>query len=348
MSGMFSYCRSLTTLDLSNFDTSNVTNMGFMFESCVSLTSLDVSNFDTSSVTNMGFMFFACESLITLNVSNFDTSNVTATAGMFAGCSSLTTLDLKNFDMSNVTDASQVFFWEATYGAQMFNDCVSLSTIYAPKNVVCEVSLPANEDSPWKLSDGTVVTALPQNLSKSVKITRKPQFTEYNTAIRLSATSYTYTGKAQKPTVTVKDSKGNEISSKYYTVSYKNNKKVGTATVTITFKDKYAGTIKETYEIVPKATTISKLTSLKTKAFTIKWKKQATQTTGYEIQYSTSSKFTTKTTKTVTVKSAKTTSKTISKLSVRKKYYVRIRTYKAVNGTKYYSSWSMTLSVKTK
>ncbi|MGN0521072.1 MAG: fibronectin type III domain-containing protein, partial [Eubacterium sp.] len=73
-----------------------------------------------------------------------------------------------------------------------------------------------------------------------------------------------------------------------------------------------------------------------------------TQTTGYQIQYSTSSKFTSKTTKTVTVSKNKTTSKTISKLKAKKKYYVRVRTYKIVSGKKIYSAWSKAKTVTTK
>ncbi|MGN0522144.1 MAG: fibronectin type III domain-containing protein, partial [Eubacterium sp.] len=76
------------------------------------------------------------------------------------------------------------------------------------------------------------------------------------------------------------------------------------------------------------------------------WKKLTTQTTGYQIQYSTSSKFTKA--KTVTVSKNSTTSKTISKLKANKKYYVRVRTYKTVDGKKIYSAWSKAKSVTTK
>ena len=77
------------------------------------------------------------------------------------------------------------------------------------------------------------------------------------------------------------------------------------------------------------------------------WKKQATQTTGYQLQYSTDKNFK-KGNKTVTVKGAKTTSKTISKLTKGKKYYVRVRTYKTVNKTNFYSGWSKSSSVTVK
>lgn len=120
---------------------------------------------------------------------------------------------------------------------------------------------------------------------------------------------------------------------------------VGTATVTIKFKcSRYSGTIKKTFKIVPKATIISKLTE-RSKGFKVNIKKQKTQTTGYEIQYSTKKNL--KNAKTVRIAS-KTTSKTITGLSAKKKYYVRVRTYKTVNGKRIYSEWSKTKSVTTK
>ena len=99
------------------------------------------------------------------------------------------------------------------------------------------------------------------------------------------------------------------------------------------------------YVINPKGTSLSSV-SKASKAFTAKWKKQSTQVTGYQIQYSTSKKFSGA--KTVTVSSYKTTSKKITKLSAKKTYYVRIRTYKTVGKTKFYSGWSSVKSVKTK
>jgi surface protein len=340
MSNMFLNCGrygELTKLDVTGFNTSKVKDMSGMFYGCKYLTVLDVSGFKTGKVTDMGSMFEGCLSLTELNLSNFDTSNVTHMTGMFCDCKSLTELDLSNFNASNAEDMQYMFY-----------RCSSLTTIYSPKNVACYADVVTDDDYAWCLPNGTVVTEVPKNSSKSVKLTRKPQYTENNTTIKLSATSFTYTGKALKPTVTVKDSNGKKISSKYYTVTYKNNKKVGKATLTIKFKGDYTGTITKTFKINPKATSLKKVTSAKTKTLTVTWKKQATQTTGYEIQYSTSKNFTKKTTKTATVKSTKTTSTTIKKLSAKKKYYVRIRTYKTVGGKKYYSDWSKAKAVKTK
>ena len=106
---MFCCCYSLTSLDVSGFDTSSVTNMREMFGYCYFLTSLDVSGFDTSNVTNMMAMFSGCSSLASLDPSSFDTSNVTNMYFMFSGCSSLTSLDLSSFDTSKVTEMGYMF-----------------------------------------------------------------------------------------------------------------------------------------------------------------------------------------------------------------------------------------------
>ena len=170
--------------------------------------------------------------------------------------------------------------------------------------------------------------------------------------IKLNKTAYTYNGKVQRPSVTVKDSKGKTLKNGTdYTVSYSSGcKNVGRYTVKVTLKGNYSGTKSLTYNINPKGTSVSKVTAAK-KGFKVTWKKQATQTTGYEVQYSTSSNFK-KGNKTVTVSKNKTTSKSMSKLSAKKKYYVRVRTYKTVkiNGknVKLYSGWSKAKSVTTK
>ncbi|MGN0437062.1 MAG: BspA family leucine-rich repeat surface protein [Lachnospiraceae bacterium] len=109
MSWMFDCWSSLTSLDVSEFDTSNVTDMHYMFYNCDSLQSLDLSGFVTTNVTDMSDMFIGCSGLINLNVSGFDTSNVTDMSGMFYDCSGLTGLDLKGFDTSNVTNMGGMF-----------------------------------------------------------------------------------------------------------------------------------------------------------------------------------------------------------------------------------------------
>lgn len=117
-SSMFYECDSLTNLDLSSLDTSNVIYMGEMFDSCTSLTSLNLSNFNTSNVTDMYCMFNNCYKLTNLDLSNFNTSNVEDMNTMFHECSSLISLDLSNFDTSNVSDMSY-----------MFNSCYKLTSL---------------------------------------------------------------------------------------------------------------------------------------------------------------------------------------------------------------------------
>ena len=167
------------------------------------------------------------------------------------------------------------------------------------------------------------------------------------TSATLSKTAYTYDGKAKKPTVTVKYDKTVLKKDKDYTVTYaKGRKNVGAYKVTVQGKGNYTGTKVLTFKINPKGTSVSKVTTPKKRQLKVYWKMQATQTTGYQIQYSTSSKF--KNAKTVTVKKNKTTKTTVKKLKAKKKYYVRIRTYKTVGKKKYCSSWSKAKAVKTK
>ena len=158
--------------------------------------------------------------------------------------------------------------------------------------------------------------------------------------------SYEYTGSNLKPAPTVKMYGVKLKKDTDYTVTYKANKAVGKATVTIKGKGTYSGSVKKTFKINPKPTAISKVTAA-SKGFTVKWKKQTVQTTGYEIQYSTSSTFKSGN-KTVTVAKPATVSKKITGLKAKKTYYVRIRTYKTVSGTKYYSTWSDAKKVMTK
>lgn len=246
------------------------------------------------------------------------------------------------------------------------------------------------------------------------------------TASQVSAIkSYTYTGKAITPAVTINGLK----SGTDYTVSYSNNINAGTAKVTITGKGNYTGTAtvnftinkkaakitasnfkktvgasafklnakvdskgklsyassnkkiatvssagkvtlkknaigkvtititakettnykkatkKITVTVAPKSVSGLKATSTSAKKVKVTWKKSS-NITGYQIQYSTNKNF--KKAKTINVKSAKTKSTTISKLSSKKKYYVRIRAYKTVSKTKYYSDWSKAASVKVR
>jgi hypothetical protein len=153
-----------------------------------------------------------------------------------------------------------------------------------------------------------------------------------------------FTGKNITQSITVKYNGKTLKNGTDYTVSYSNNKKIGTATVKIAGKGSYTGTVTKTFKINPAKQEIQKLTA-KSKAFFVDWAQKGSAT-GYEIQYATNSKFTSA--KKVTITNKKTDKTTVSKLSGKKKYYVRVRSYTTVKGTKYYGAWSASKSVTTK
>ncbi len=161
----------------------------------------------------------------------------------------------------------------------------------------------------------------------------------------LSATAYTYSGKEKTPSVTVYDNTGNIISADKYTVTYESNIKIGTAKAVVTFRGKYyTGSLTACFKINPKKTKIKKLTKIKN-GFTVKYKKPKGDFTGYQIQYAENKKFAGA--KKTTVKNINTVTKTVTKLKAKKKYYVRVRTYKKINGKNYYSEWSAISKIKT-
>lgn len=105
----FDQTENLIHLDLSSFDTSNVVDMSGMFSRCTKVQSIDLSSFDTSNVVNMNRMFFACNELITLDIAHFDTSNVVYMSRLFAECKKLRYVDVSNFDTSSAIDLSVMF-----------------------------------------------------------------------------------------------------------------------------------------------------------------------------------------------------------------------------------------------
>lgn len=166
-------------------------------------------------------------------------------------------------------------------------------------------------------------------------------------AVSLSTKTYTYNGKVRKPAVTVTVN-GEKVSADNYMVSYASGRRnVGKYKVTVTMKGQYEGTASASFKIVPKKTSLKKVKPAK-KSLTAYWSKQKTQTSGYQLQYSTSKKFTSKSTKAKTYKSSRITKAKLTKLKAKKTYYVRVRTYKTVKGSKYYSGWSKVKKARTK
>lgn len=168
---MFSNCSSLSSVDVSSFDTRNVTDMGYMFYKCSLLSTLDVSGFDTRNVTDMKYMFYKCSSLSTLDVSNFDTRNVRDMRYMFADCYRLLKLDVSGFNTRKVENMLYIF-----------GSCSQLTTIY------CDDQWVASEYSSNYLFNGNsaLVGAIPYSDSyrdisyanpTTGYFTKKPKFT---------------------------------------------------------------------------------------------------------------------------------------------------------------------------
>ena len=157
--------------------------------------------------------------------------------------------------------------------------------------------------------------------------------------------TYTYTGKAIAPRPTVKLSSKTLILTSDYKLTYSANKAIGAATMTIKGVGNYKGTKKVTFSILPKAVTLKKLTSPKSRQLKVNWAKNST-VTGYQVVYSTNKSFSDK--KTANVTSAATVTKTLTGLTSGKTYYVKVRCYKTIGKTKYYSAYSAVKSIKVK
>ncbi len=159
LKNLFHNCKNLASADLTNFDTSHVTDMSFLFENCLSLTSLDLSGLDSSNVTDMSGMFYNCSSLESLDLSDWNTSNVIDMAFMFNGCSSLTNIDaLTNWDTSSVMKMSY-----------MFDSCSKLTNIDALTN--------------WKFTSVTDVHGMFDNCSN---LTNHDMFAGLDTYVPLN------------------------------------------------------------------------------------------------------------------------------------------------------------------
>ncbi len=114
MSYMFEGCSGLTSLDVSGFETAQVTNMRGMFKDCIGLTSLDMSGLDISQVTDMENMFYNCQELTSLDMTGLrgvDTGNIKNMQRMFWKCRSLTNLDLSDWNTENVINMNYMFAW---------------------------------------------------------------------------------------------------------------------------------------------------------------------------------------------------------------------------------------------
>ena len=179
--------------------------------------------------------------------------------------------------------------------------------------------------------------------------TKKPVKKTYIAVSKLKViltSKVTYNGKAQKPSVVVKYGSKKLKNGTDYKLSYKNNKNIGTATITLTGKGSYQGTRRLTFSILPKKAVLTEVRSKKAKTAQVKWRKD-TSASGYVICYSTDPKFK-KGVKKLIISKNKTTSATLKKLKAKKTYYVKAASYKKTGGKTYTGSYSATKKVRIK
>ena len=196
----------------------------------------------------------------------------------------------------------------------------------------------------------TMTLAAKKNSNFADSVTKEYSIAQYSgfaaAKVTLSKTSFTYNGKAQKPSVKSVVLNGKTLKAGTdYTASVASGKKVGTYNVTIAAKGSYTGKATASFVVNPKGVTKFKVSKAK-KAFKAKWKKSKTERSGVQVKYSTKKSM--KNAKTVKAKGASVKAKKVKKLKKKTKYYVQVRAYKVVNGKTYYSSWSAKKAVKTK
>ncbi|MDO4853912.1 MAG: Ig-like domain-containing protein [Coriobacteriia bacterium] len=212
-----------------------------------------------------------------------------------------------------------------------------LVTVFAAGTTTLTVS--AKENSNYQQGEASV--------ELKVEAAPTPAVTDISAAkVTLSKTSFTYNGKAQKPSVKSVVFNGKTLKAGTdYTASVASGKKVGTYKVTIAAKGIYTGKTTSSFVINPKGVTKFKVSKAK-KSFKAKWAKNKTERSGVQLKYSTKKSMANA--KTVKAKGASAKAKTVKKLKKKTKYYVQARTYKVVNGKTYYSAWSAKKAVKTK
>ncbi len=340
------YAGLITTVEFSD----SVTSIGeYAFDGCSALTTIELPK----ELTHIWYSAFRdCTGLTSITIP-YKVKRISYDA--FYGCTNLKTIH--NYSALDIKKGSEEHGYVAYYADEVhaYTHTHKGGTPTCYEGAVCDICGNNYGDlAPHKIK----TTKQPATFAASGYIRKECEVCEswsvYSytsipmvSTVKLSATSYTYNGKAKTPTVTLKDSAGNTLKKGTdYTVAYASGRKnVGKYKVTIKLKGNYSGTKTLYFKINPPKTEISKVTAAK-KALKVTVAKKSTQVTGYEIQYSTSKKFTSA--KTKTISSYKTTKTTLSKLSAKKTYYVRVRTYKTVNGSKYYSGWSTSKAKKTK
>ena len=256
--GMFTDCRNLAIVDLSAWKCPNLMGISNMFKNCESLKSVKLPDLSSDSLTWMKETFSGCSSLKAIDVSKVKTSKVVNMAWLFANCSSLERIDLSGFDTSSVN-----YRWmgenKGCDGATgMLENCASLKEIVVGERF--DVSLqdefpasPVHNDSWWSVAERKWIP------TDEIRATRSGIADTYRTAeiVSIGAANVdaipdqAYTGKSLTPKPQVKIGGQTLTEGTDYTLSYKNNTNVGTATVTVTGRGDYEGSTSVSFKITP-------------------------------------------------------------------------------------------------
>ncbi len=351
-SPFFNYRNLITTVNISD----DITSIGNrLFYSCSSLKNIVLG----TKISSIGSgAFYQCSSLVSITIMNTQcsiysaSSTIPSTATIYAHSGS--TAETYANDITNGKNFSAIHFYDNIVSSTTATCTADGVTTYS-----CSVCGEKKTETVPATGHSYVQTSMEKaNFSDNGNISyicsvcgnSYSQTIKSIASVKLSSTTYTYNGKAKKPSVTVKDSSGNTISSDNYTVTYaKGRKNVGKYKVTVKFKGNYSGTKTLYFTVKPKATKFTSIKIYSDEVF-IKWKKQTKQVTGYEIQISTSKKFPSSKSQKVKDPDPKTNYARISGAGLvkNKKFYIRIRTYKTVGSKTYYSSWSKVKTVTTK
>ncbi len=296
------------------------------------LTDLDCFNCSLTGINLSG-----CSSLKNLSLCENQLTSVDV-----SDCSFLSVLDvsenkLTDIDLSSCFVLSGLICWDNTIDMLDITWCLNLSEAYQkgtqdqPLRFVTRYSyqgswLTVDEGQKIKAANNSV-TPTPVSIAKA----------------KITVSDQVYTGAAIEPKLTV-TLKGKKLKAGTdYTASFKKNRKIGTATVTVTGKGNYNGKATASFRINPRRVALSRLVAGK-ESLTVNWKKES-GIDGYEIEYSLKESF--KDAEKKIVRDPKTTEYEIRNLNGNRTYYVRIRAYRKVDGKKYVSAWSKARSAKT-
>jgi len=317
------------------------------FSECTRLTDVTISD----GVTSIGeWAFSECPSLSKVTIPDSVTS---IGGGAFQQCFSLPKVTIPG----NVTSIEFKTFYECTsltsvtihdgvksIGDNTFDGCNKLTKVIIPASVdsIGEGAFSGCENLTIYGEEGSYAETYAAQEGIKIVNTDAGETIDISKA-KVTVSDQVYTGKQLKPAVKVVLNKKTLKRGRDYTVTYKKNKAVGTATVTVKGKGNYSGTAKGAFKINPKAVKGFKLVAGKGQLMA-RWKK-AGGITGYQLQYGLKKNF--KKAKKVTVKAAKV-KRTLKKLKTGKTYYVRVRAFKKVKGKTYYSAWSAAKKAKVK